>query len=146
MLSALVAIIIGIMPALIITRGITKPVKKSVDFAKLIADGDLTASLDIHQKDEIGVLANALDVMSNNLKNMTIQIQEGSEQIASSSEELSATAQQLQGLVARFKVDRNAVVADEVKAFPDHEEARVEEEIEEEEKEVTDITLKEDAA
>ena len=90
-----VGIVIGILLAVFLARGITGPVVKGVEFAETIADGDLTARLDIKQKDEIGQLANALNKMADNLKDMTLQIQDGATQIASSSEELSATAQQL---------------------------------------------------
>lgn len=79
------------------SRSISKPVEKGVEFAKHIAAGDLTQSLDIKQRDEIGQLADALNQMVVNLRNMTLQIQESSEQVASSSEEISASAEQLAG-------------------------------------------------
>jgi methyl-accepting chemotaxis protein len=80
---------------LFFARSVTKPVQKTVDFAQTIADGDLTTQLDIHQRDEIGVLSDAMNRMSANLKSIVSQIKDGSEQIATSSEELAATAQQI---------------------------------------------------
>jgi len=76
-------------------RGIKGSLMKGVNFAKSIADGDLTKTLNINRNDEIGELANALNETVDSLKDMVMQIQDGSEQIASSSEELSATGQEL---------------------------------------------------
>jgi methyl-accepting chemotaxis protein len=74
--GALTAIIVGIIAALllaiiiaiILTRGITVPVAKGVSFARSIALGDFNINLDVVQKDEIGVLADALREMLKALK------------------------------------------------------------------------------
>jgi len=55
-----VALLLGIAAAVLITRAITGPVRKGVEFAGLLAQGDTGASLDIRQRDEMGVLADAL--------------------------------------------------------------------------------------
>jgi methyl-accepting chemotaxis protein len=49
-------------------RRISKPLNLCVDFSKKTAEGDFTAKLDIHQKDEIGVLADAMRVMVDKLR------------------------------------------------------------------------------
>jgi methyl-accepting chemotaxis protein len=90
-----VAIMLGVALAFGITRGIEKPLVKSVDFAGRVADGDLTCQVDIDQKDEVGLLAGALNHMSRNLQEVIRSIQDASEQVASASEELSASAQNL---------------------------------------------------
>ena len=58
-LGVIVALILGI----VIARGITKPVALGVSFAQSIAEGDMDAQLEVNQRDEIGVLANALREM-----------------------------------------------------------------------------------
>ncbi len=58
-----VAIILGAIIAYLLARVIIKPLLKSVRFASSIAEGDLSARIDINQKDEIGTLANALRTM-----------------------------------------------------------------------------------
>ena len=90
-----IAVIISLLLALTITRGITKPITQGVQFAEKMADGDLSEHLDIDRKDEIGVLAKALNRMTSNLRDMISAIRDSSEQVASTSEELSATAEQL---------------------------------------------------
>ena len=93
----LFAIFVALVVALqiLISRSITRPLKKGVGFAQLVANGDFTQQLDIMQKDETGILARALNGMSVKLKDMVAIVQENAEQIASSSEEISASAQKL---------------------------------------------------
>lgn len=45
----------------IIARNITNPLFKGVEFAKKVAEGDLTATYDINQNDEVGDLAKTLN-------------------------------------------------------------------------------------
>ncbi len=90
-----IAVILGILIATFITRMIVKPLQMGVQFAELVADGDLTQSIALDQKDEIGVLANALNSMTENLHNVMNQIQQAAEQVAASSEELSASSQSM---------------------------------------------------
>ncbi len=94
LISAL-AVVIAFLIYLAFSRTITKPLAKGVAFAELVASGDFTQQLPIHQKDEIGKLAEALNGMSVKLKGMVATIQESAEQVASSSEQITASAQKL---------------------------------------------------
>ncbi|MGA2478096.1 MAG: HAMP domain-containing protein, partial [Spirochaetia bacterium] len=94
-LGLAVAALIGIAIAMAITRTITKPLSKGVAFAQLVASGDFTGQLDIRQKDEVGVLAEALNGMSVRLREMVANVQNSADLVASSSEEISASAQKL---------------------------------------------------
>jgi len=90
-----IALIIGIAAAILITRAITGPVNKGVAFAQRIADGDLTASIDVTQKDEIGQLAEALRMMIEKLRDMVSNIRAGAENILAASQQMSEGAQTL---------------------------------------------------
>lgn len=92
---SLIAIVLGIFIAFLITRGITVPVAKGVAFANIIANGDLTTELEIDQDDEIGKLAEAMKRMSEKLKDIISNIVLGSQNIASASQQVSSTSQQL---------------------------------------------------
>ncbi len=92
---SLIAAAIGVFLAYVIARGIISPLLKGVNFAQLVSDGDLTQQIDLHQEDEIGILAKSLNEMSANLQQVMAGIQQASEQVASSSEELSASSQNL---------------------------------------------------
>lgn len=65
---SLLAVVAGIGLSIVITRGITEPVRKLVEIVKSIAKGDLDIHLDIDQKDEIGELASSVGVMVSNLR------------------------------------------------------------------------------
>jgi methyl-accepting chemotaxis protein len=90
-----VALVIGVLAALLITRAITGPVRKGVGFAQAIAAGDLGARIDVDQRDEIGQLAAALQNMVAKLSEVVGEVQSAGENVASGSEELSASSESL---------------------------------------------------
>ena len=87
--------ILAVALGVALSRGITKPVAEGVELAERLAEGDMTATIDIQRKDEIGVLADALREMRDKLVRVVSDIQSASENVASGSEEMSSTAQQL---------------------------------------------------
>ena len=91
----IIAILAGIFMAFIIAMGIIKPIMKGVAFAKELSDGDLTAELDVDQKDEVGDLGNAMKNMAGNLKRIVYEVQTAADNVASGSEELSSSSQTL---------------------------------------------------
>jgi len=95
LLSALIAVLLGGFMAIAITRVITVALFKGVNFANLIASGDLTATLDVVQNDEIGMLAVALRNMLEKLTNIVEEVNSAARQVASGSQQLSSTAQQI---------------------------------------------------
>ena len=90
-----VAAVVAMTLGFILTRGITKPVYQGVAFAKEMAGGNLTASLEVDQKDEIGDLARALREMQDQLVGVVRDVQSASNNVASGSQEMSSTAQQM---------------------------------------------------
>ena len=62
-IGALLALILGY----VLSKSIITPVMKGVDFAKSLSEGDLTQTMEVHQKDEIGILAEALRNMKDKL-------------------------------------------------------------------------------
>ena len=91
--TIVVAVILGVLIALFLASLITKPVNKGVVFAKQLAEGNLTAELDIDQKDEIGQLAQALIDMRNQVGTVVNNVRTNADTLASASQEISATAQ-----------------------------------------------------
>ncbi len=59
--------LIALLIIRLVSKSIVTPLTKGVDFARSVAEGDLTADIDVKQKDEIGVLANALNDMKNRI-------------------------------------------------------------------------------
>ena len=77
------------------TKTITRPILSGVEFAKKMADGDLTQTLQIDQQDEIGVLARALNTMGFNLRQMFGEVATGVQTLSSSATELSSISNQM---------------------------------------------------
>jgi methyl-accepting chemotaxis protein len=90
-----VALALAFMILIVFVRSITKPLIQAVDYAQVVAGGDFTRQLDVHRKDEVGLLTDSLNQMVQKLKEMIVQIRAAAEQVASSSEEISSSAQQL---------------------------------------------------
>ncbi len=78
-----------------LARSIVIPVRKGVTFTKQIASGDLNATIDVDQQDEIGELARDLTGMGAKLRSVVGNVRESVEQVASGSSELSSTAETL---------------------------------------------------
>lgn len=91
----LLALLCGVVISLTVTKAITGPITKGVSFAEKMSQGDFTRTLDINQRDEIGVLAAALNNMVHKLSSVVAEVGVSSENVASGSEELSATAESL---------------------------------------------------
>ncbi len=98
-LVGIVGMIVGALLAMAlgwwITRMISKPVLAGVEFAQRMAKGDLTADLDIHQKDEIGQLASALNDMVGRLRSVVGDVGSAAANVATGSEELSTSSTKL---------------------------------------------------
>jgi methyl-accepting chemotaxis protein len=93
--GGVIAVMLAVVLAVFITRIIVNPVKQGVDFARAMANGDMTHTLNVSQKDEIGDLARALNEMRENMHRMVADINGGVQMLASSSTELSAISGQM---------------------------------------------------
>ena len=78
-----------------VVMSIVNPLKKSVAFAQEIAGGNLTAQLDVAQKDEIGQLSESLQNMATKLNEMIGTIVGGAANIATATEQMSSTSESL---------------------------------------------------
>ncbi len=74
---------------LLIVSRITNPLKKGVTFANMIAQGDLTADLEVNTSDEVGVLASTLRQMVGKISNVVEKVADTSLTVASGSRQLS---------------------------------------------------------
>ena len=95
LVGVLLGVVIALILGLALTRSITRPVLQGVDFAKRMAEGDFTGRLEIDQKDEIGVLARALNDMVARLRVVVADVRSATDNVASGSEELSASSESL---------------------------------------------------
>jgi methyl-accepting chemotaxis protein len=72
-----------------------RPIHKAVELSIQIAGGNLTASIDVDRKDELGTLQESLQTMRTKLTQMVHKLQQVSGNIAEASHQISSTAQQL---------------------------------------------------
>ncbi len=91
----IIAIIIFLIVNTTISRSISKGLNKSVAFAQALANGDLEYQINLHQKDEVGILAENLTTMANKLKEIIINIKLGASNIKEASNQLSNTSQHI---------------------------------------------------
>jgi methyl-accepting chemotaxis protein len=95
MIVAVIALLIGIIAAFVITRSITGPVQKIVRFVEVLAGGDFTSKMETDSEDEIGKMSRALGKTVGELGAMIKQVVSGVNTLSASSTELSAVSAQL---------------------------------------------------
>jgi methyl-accepting chemotaxis protein len=71
------------------------PLIKGVRFANQVAEGDLTARIEVDQKDEVGELAAALKQMIAKLANIVMEVKRAADNVASGSQEMSASSEEM---------------------------------------------------
>ncbi len=91
----LAGLVIGATMAAMILTSISKSLRQALELAKAVAAGDLTRTVEIKNKDEIGETLEALNGMVGSLRTVVGEVTTAADNVASGSEELSATAQQL---------------------------------------------------
>ncbi len=94
LLTIAVALILGVILILFIIRSIISPIKQLKDKAVTVSNGDLTETIEINTKDEIGDLAYAFNDMAQKLREVIEQINSSAEHVAASSQQLQATSEQ----------------------------------------------------
>jgi methyl-accepting chemotaxis protein len=78
-----------------ISRIISVPLKKGVDFAIAVAGGDLTQKVDLEQRDEVGQLADAMNTMVEKLREVVGEVKSATDNVASGSQQLSSTSEEM---------------------------------------------------
>jgi methyl-accepting chemotaxis protein len=99
-LMAMLAFILGgvllsIFLGLVVSRMISAPLRRGLEFSQAIAAGDLTQSITLGRRDELGKLVQSLNGMNEKLREIVGAVQTNAEQVAVSSREISASAQKL---------------------------------------------------
>jgi methyl-accepting chemotaxis protein len=96
---AVILVIIGVLLALVltflITRSITRPINSLVSISNQLADGDLSADIEVDRKDECGQLLTAMKNTMEKLKEVMRDIKNIADQVASGSQQLSSSAEEM---------------------------------------------------
>lgn len=90
LMSSMLAFIVSIVLTIVISSSIVTPLRKSISFAKNLAQGDLTDNLTVKSKDELGILTEALNNTGEKLENIVTKIKSTSLAVNTSSDQLAA--------------------------------------------------------
>jgi len=90
LISSISAFIVSIVLTIVISSSIVTPLRKSINFAKNLAQGDLTDNLTVKSKDELGILTEALNNTGEKLENIVTKIKSTSLAVNTSSDQLAA--------------------------------------------------------
>jgi methyl-accepting chemotaxis protein len=91
--AALVSIGLGFFMALVIARGFSVPLGQAVGALEKMAEGDMTVSLDIDTKDEVGRMAAALNQAIEKLRSTLEEVTQGAMHASSASQQLASASQ-----------------------------------------------------
>ena len=95
-IASAIAIILGALISVYITRLITRPLRRITTEATIIASGDLTGEdVEITTKDELHDLADSFNTMKNNLRNLISKVNDNALHLTASAEELSASTNEV---------------------------------------------------
>lgn len=80
--AAIVALLVGVVLSVVLTRGIAGPISHVARMARRIADGDLTVeAIDLVQQDEVGEMAVAFNSMTVGLRELIGQVARATAQL-----------------------------------------------------------------
>ncbi|SJN54153.1 Methyl-accepting chemotaxis protein McpS [Vibrio ruber DSM 16370] len=109
MILSVLAILLGIVASYVLTIVITRPVRKAVNAANQLAEGDLTVDVGKTSKDETGLLLAAVQNTAMNLKQMITTISGASTELASASTELATVTEQSSQSIIRQESETEMV-------------------------------------
>ncbi|KAB2334379.1 methyl-accepting chemotaxis protein [Bacillus mesophilum] len=90
----LIMIALAVSVVYLFTSKMKKRLAMMTNALEMAGNGDFTAKIQDHSKDELGSLAVSYNQMAHNLKTMLDEVIQTSEQLASSSEQLTASSEQ----------------------------------------------------
>ena len=100
--TTLVAVLVLLASALIITRTIVEPLREAVDVNRRLSEGDLTARAQVRRKDEVGTMVHSLNDMAGRMREAILRITALSGALAESSGEISAGAAETTDLMGQL--------------------------------------------
>ncbi|MGV1098865.1 methyl-accepting chemotaxis protein [Thiovibrio sp. JS02] len=108
---ASLAVVLGVVLAVMVARGISVPLRQGVDFTLTVANGDLSQVIAMERKDELGELAAAMNAMARKLSVMIGEVDSSVNTVSSSATEMSTIAEQLYASANNAVQKSNTVAA-----------------------------------
>jgi|GEM_PF-5797610 len=94
-LLTVIVVILAVIFAFLVVRGITQPLNKIVEASQRIVSGDLHVNTDINSRDEIGILANAFNSMVKHVEERTETIKTANEELFKKKQEMEILNEEL---------------------------------------------------
>jgi methyl-accepting chemotaxis protein len=110
-LVVVVATLLAIAIAVVLTRALTGPIRRCVAVIQKLAQGDLTATVGHHSGDELGILANAIDTSIGNLRKLVGSLQQAADDLQKSALLLNDTAASQAATAEESTVQANSVAS-----------------------------------
>ncbi|WP_024767325.1 methyl-accepting chemotaxis protein, partial [Pseudomonas nitroreducens] len=107
--SAALALLVGALASLLITWMIVRPLRQVIGMASRIAEGDLSVSVEVRRKDEVGQLMGAVGSMADSLRGIVSRLSDGVGQITASAQALSSVTERTQHGVNSQKAETDQV-------------------------------------
>ncbi|CAM5193446.1 hypothetical protein ALON55S_07487 [Alishewanella longhuensis] len=107
--AAIIALLIGLAAALVITSMVVTPLHQVIAVAEKIAAGDLTKDLPSNRQDEPGQLMRAMQQMTVSLRDLLQSLTLGIAQLATATEEMAAISEQNSAGVRQQKEETEQV-------------------------------------
>lgn len=108
-LATVLALLVGVLAAWLITRAVVGPLKRVIARAQRIAAGDLVVEAETTRRDEVGQLTLAMQQMAAGLAGIVSGLQQGIEQLAGNAQALSAVTEQTNREVGSQKEETEQV-------------------------------------
>jgi methyl-accepting chemotaxis protein len=108
--GAILGVIITVS-LILLKVNIISPLQRAGEFIKAIATGDLSRTIPVQHKDEIGAMVTDLNVMSAQLGGMFRSISEGGQKLLTSSQDLLSTSEELSNVSNELSGQAHSVAA-----------------------------------
>ncbi|WP_269106457.1 methyl-accepting chemotaxis protein [Massilia sp. TS11] len=92
-----VAVAVGVAVVILMMRSIVTPLTEAVSVARRVAEGDLTAHIEVDRKDETGEMLGALEAMNSSLQRIVREVRTGTDSIATAAEQIASGNMDLSG-------------------------------------------------
>jgi methyl-accepting chemotaxis protein len=122
-------VVLAILLGALISIMLSNQIKRVLSFADALKNGDLSQSIVVDTKDEIGKLGEALNDAKDTMRTLISEILSGSENISATSEELSATIEEISSKmeIINSSTKEISIGAEELSATSEEVNASVEE-------------------
>lgn len=105
----LISFIISTLLGIKITNSALKEINKIFKFSEDVSNGILNRSIELTSKDEIGMIAEKLNIAGESIKTLVKQIMQSTDHMNASSQELSATTEEISSMMSSVNESTNQI-------------------------------------